>query len=253
MTPWAIALITFGCVFGGALAGMRLRRLLPEEHLREESKDMVRLVTGLIATLSALVLGLLIASATNSFDAVNEGFKESAAKIILVDRALAQYGPETKELRINIRDAYAARIKQLFPADRSKRAAGDGFMEPASVEGIEQRIQALTPNTELQRSQKARALQLGNEIAQARWMAFEEVGTRTPTLFLAVLVAWLTAMFASFGLFAPGNRTTITALVIGALSVATAILIIEELSDPLNGIIAISSTPMLNALGMLGK
>ncbi len=111
---------------------------------------------------------------------------------------------------------------------------------PASVETLDQKLLALAPTSELQHLQKARALQLSNEIAQARWMAFEEVGTRTPPVFLAVLVAWLTAMFASFGLFAPQNRTTITALVIGALSVATAIFLIEEMSDPLGGIIAIS-------------
>ena len=92
MTAWSVAFITFACVFGGALAGMWLRGRLLEHHLREESKDMVRLVTGLIATLSALVLGLLIASSKSSFDEVNEGFKESAAKIILVDRAPRNMG-----------------------------------------------------------------------------------------------------------------------------------------------------------------
>ena len=253
MTAWSVAFITFACVFGGALVGMWLRGRLPEHHLREDSKDMVRLVTGLIATLSALVLGLLIASSKSSFDAVNEGFKESAAKIILVDRALAQYGPEAREVREALRNAYAARIRQLFPDDRSSGTVGDSLHGPASVAALDQKLLALAPASELQRLQKARALQLSDEIAQARWMAFEEVGTRTPPVFLAVLVAWLTAMFASFGLYAPQNRTTITALVIGALSVATAIFLIEEMSDPLGGIIAISSTPMLNALGMLGK
>ena len=253
MTPWAVALITFACVYGGARAGMWLQGRLPEHHLREESKDMVRLVTGLIATLSALVLGLLIASAKTSFDAVNEGFKESAAKVILIDRALAQYGPEAKDLRAAVRDAYAARIRQLFSGDRSYGKAGDSLQGPASAEVLEQRILALTPASDLQRAQKARALELSNEIAQARWMSFEEVGTSTPPAFLAVLVFWLAVMFASFGLFAPRNRTTITALVIGALSVSTAIFLIEEMSDPIGGVIAISSKPMVNALGMLGK
>ena len=101
MSPFAIGLIVLVCVFGGALLGMLLRRVLPEHHLNEASKDVVKVVTGLIATLAALVLGLLIASAKNSFDTVNEGFRQSAAKIILLDRALAQYGSETKDgLRI---------------------------------------------------------------------------------------------------------------------------------------------------------
>ena len=91
MSSWAVALITFVCVFGGALAGTRIRGLLPEEHLSDESKATVNLVTALIATLSALVLGLLIASAKNSFDAVAEDIRAIAAKTILIDRALAQY------------------------------------------------------------------------------------------------------------------------------------------------------------------
>jgi|APFre7841882630_1041343.scaffolds.fasta_scaffold09007_1 hypothetical protein len=191
MTAWSVAFITFACVFGGALAGTWLRCRLPGHHLREDSKDMVRLVTGLVATLSALVLGLLIASSKSSFDAVNEGFKESAAKIILVDRALAQYGPEVRDVREAVRNAYAARIRQLFPDDRSSGTAGDSPNGPASVETLDQKLLAFAPASELQRLQKARALQLSDEIAQARWMAFEAVGTRTPPIFLAAFVARL--------------------------------------------------------------
>ena len=253
MSPWAVASITFGCVFGGALAGMGLRRILPEHHLSEDSKDVVRLVTGLVATLSALVLGLLIASAKSSFDSVNETFKESAAKVILVDRTLAQYGPDAREVRELLRTAYAARIRQLFPDEGGQVSAGDALEGPAAIQGVEQKIRALAPVNELQRALQSRALQLTYEIAQARWNAFEQVGNRTPPTLLAVLVSWLAAMFASFGLFAPRNPTAVTVLVIGALAVATSILLIEEMSEPLRGIIAISSLPMRNALAILGK
>src|SRR4029434_1098383 len=254
MSAWAVASITFVCVFGGALAGMWLRSVLSESHLSEASKDIVKLVTGLIATLSALVLGLLIASAKSSFDSVNESFKETAAKIILVDRTLAQYGPDASDVRKTVRTAYAARINRLFPQDGRRLAGSDAVSGgPPLAEGVEQRIQALAPNTDVQRAILSRALQLTYEIAQARWDAFEESGTRTPPMFVAVLVFWLTSMFAGFGLFAPRNTITMTALVIGALSVATAIFLIEEMNDPLGGVIAISSTPMRNALAIIGK
>ena len=117
MSPVAIALVVLACVFGGALLGMFLSTVLPEHHLSEGSKDVVKLVTGLIATLAALVLGLLVASAKSSFDAANEGFRQSAAKVILLDRTLAQYGPETKDVREMLRKGFAARIDQLFPKD----------------------------------------------------------------------------------------------------------------------------------------
>ena len=122
MSSIAIGLIVFVCVFGGALLGLFLRTVLPEQHLSEESKDVVKLVTGLVATLAALVLGLLVASAKSSFDTVNEGFRQSAAKIIVLDRTLAQYGPETKDLREVLRRGFAARVEQLFSKDPSKRA-----------------------------------------------------------------------------------------------------------------------------------
>ena len=253
MSAWIVASITFICVFGSAYAAMKFRDKVPEHHLREESRDMVRLVTGLMATLSALVLGLLIASAKSSFDTINEGFKVSAAKIVLIDRTLAEYGPEAADARKLLRDAYAARIEQIFSRSGDAGKTVGALAQTPLVEAIERKIQGLAPNTEFQRMLQARALQLGYEIAQTRWNAFEEAGARTPPLLLVVLVFWLAAMFASFGLFAPRNRTTVTALVIGAFAVATAVFVIEEMADPLAGIIKISSTPMRNALAILGK
>ena len=118
MSPIAVALLVLTCTFGGALLGMFLRTVLPEHHLDDASKDVVKLVSGLMATLAALVLGLLVASSKNSFDTVNEGFRESAAKIILLDRALAQYGPETQGIREVLKAGFAARIEQLLSQRR---------------------------------------------------------------------------------------------------------------------------------------
>ena len=115
MSPIAIATIVFVCVFGGALLGIFLRTVLPEHHLNDASKDVVKLVAGLIATLAALVLGLLVASAKNSFDTTNEGFRQSAARVIMLDRALAQYGPETKDVREMLRRGFAARVDRSLP------------------------------------------------------------------------------------------------------------------------------------------
>ena len=253
MSAWAVASITFVCVFGGALAGMWLRSVAAEHYLSEEAKDIVKLVTGLIATLSALVLGLLIASAKSSFDSINGEFRDSAVKVILLDRALAQYGPDANDVREALRNAYAARLNRLFPQDGRTIAESEALSGPSLAEAVEARIQALVPATDAERTLRLRAMQLIYEIAQARWNTFEQAGTRTPPAFVAVLVFWLAAMFAGFGLFSPRNMTTMTALVIGALSVATAILLIEEMNDPLAGIIAISSAPMRNALAIIGK
>lgn len=253
MSAWGIGLTSFASIFAGALAGLYLRRLLPEHHLAEESKDVVKLVTGVVATLSALVLGLLIASAKTSFDTINEAFKQSAAKVIQIDRLLAQYGPEAKGVRELLRSNYAARIDMLFPAHKSEGNVRRVLREPSSAEEVENRVRALAPATDLQRGLQSRAVQLIGEVEQTRWLGFEEAESRTPAAFLVVLVSWLAAMFAGFGLFAPRNATALAALAIGALAVSTAVFLIEEMGRPLDGVIAIPSEPMRNALDLLGR
>ena len=241
------------CVFGGALFGMFLSTVLPEHHLSEASKDIVKLVTGLIATLAALVLGLLVASAKNAFDTANEGFRQSAARIILLDRTLAQYGPETKEVREMLGKGFAARIDQLFPKERSRHASLGAAEGTAAIEAFAQRLRTLSPQTDAQRALQSRAVEIIDSVGQARWLGIEEEGNTIPTPFLVVLVLWLTVMFASFGLFAPRNAIAVTVLFLGALSLSGAIFLIEELNNPLGGFTSISRAPMDSALGFIGN
>jgi hypothetical protein len=254
MSASAIALLTFLCVFGGALAGLALRRALPEHHMSADSRDVVKVVTGLMATLSALVLGLLIASAKSSFDTVNDAFKRAAANIILIDRVLAQYGPGADELRQLLRSGFAARIDQLFSSGGDARGGGPNALRDASaMELLDSKVRAVAATDDVQRKLKARAEQLVADLIQARWVGFEEASNTTPAVFLVVLVAWLAAMFVGFGLFAPRNATALAALTIGALAVSTSIFLIEEMGRPLDGLIAVSSEPMRSALSVLGK
>jgi hypothetical protein len=248
----AIAFVVLACVVGGALLGMFLGAVLPEHHLNEASKDVVKLVTGLITTLAALVLGLLVASAKNSFDTANEEFRQSAAKIILLDRTLAQYGPETKEIRGMLRSDFAERVDQLFPKNRPQHSSMGAAQGTVAIEALSGRLRSLSPQSDAQRDLQSRALEIVDSVAQARWLGIEQQEDTTPTPFLVVLVLWLTFMFASFGLFAPRNVIAVAVLFLGALSVSGAIFLIEELNNPLGGVIAISRAPMDRALGYIG-
>ena len=251
MSEWAIGLMTLVCVYAGALVGLGLQRLLPEHHLSNESKDSVKLVAGLLATLSALVLGLLIASAKTSFDAVGDALKQSAAKVIIIDRLLAEYGPEAKGVREQLKRQYAERVARLFPD------AGAGSVkvapEASAVEGFQRSLRTLKPATDEQRAILSRVQQLADEVTQTRWLAFEEQTSSTPSAFLTVLVSWLVMMFVSFGLFTPRNATAFGALFFGALAVATSIFLIEEMNHPFDGFITIPREPMRNALSVLGQ
>jgi len=245
--------IVFACTFGGALAGMLLRAVLPEHHVSQESKDVVKLGMGLIATLAALVLGLLIASAKSAFDAQRSGFQQLAANLVMLDRALARYGPETKDAREALRRLVTVTIERLWPEDDSKSSGlGSTSLTASGVNLIDQ-IRELTPKNEGQRWAQSQALQITTDLARSRWLLIEQNESAIPTAFLVVVVFWLTVLFTSFGLFSPGNSTVIATLFVCALSVAGALFLIADLDEPFGGLIQISSTPLRNALSEFGQ
>jgi hypothetical protein len=235
-----VGAIVFACTFGGALVGMTLRALLPERHLTAETKEVVKLGTGLIATLSALVLGLLIASAKSSFDAQRTGFQQLSANLILLDRMLARYGPETKEARV-------------WPADASQSVGLGAHAITASGATVYERVRDLSPKTDAQRSLQSQCLQICTDLARTRLLLTQEDESAIPRPFLIVVVFWLTVLFTSFGLFSPWNPTVIITLLVCALSVAGAMFLIVDLDQAFDGLIQISSTPLRNALGQLGQ
>lgn len=252
MSAIATAAIIFACLSACALLGMLLHSRVPVDHLSAESKDVVKLAMGLIATMAALVLGLLTASAKSSFDTWNNEIKQSAAKIILLDRTLAHYGPEAKPIRDLIRDAVAFRIAQTWPEDNPHGGTLDSSTTQAA-EGIEGDIRALAPQNDTQRALQSKALQISGDLLGARWVLLTQAGSSTPGLFLVVLVFWLCVLFASFGILAPRNTTVIAALLFCALSVAGSTFLILEMDRPLEGVLKISSAPLRYALAHLDQ
>lgn len=250
VTSVAISWIVFACVFGGALLGIALRALLPTHHLTTESRDVVRLGMGLIATMSALVLGLVIASAKSSYDAQRNELTQLSANVILLDRAMAHYGGETKEARDLLRRTVVAVLARMWPEDGSPPAPPHVF---AGSETFFDQLQKLSPQNDAQRSIKAQALAISVDVARTRWLLIEQRGSSIPVPFLVVLVSWLTILFVSFGLFAPRNTTVTVTLLVCALSVSGAIFLILQLDRPFEGLIQISSAPLRNALMLLGQ
>jgi hypothetical protein len=151
MSPTAIGGIVFACVFAGALGGMALGSILPDHHLSEESLDVVKLGMGLIATMSALVLGLLVASAKSSFDSQENQLKQAAAHTLMLDRVLAQYGPETGEARELLRLIVARRIEATWPEDGTLPKVLESSDIMPLVESAQKKIRELTPKDEGQR------------------------------------------------------------------------------------------------------
>ena len=250
MSAIVTSLIVFACVFGGALFGMLLRAVLPAHHFDDDTKDVIKLGMGLIATMTALILGLLIASAKGSYDTQKAEVAELSAKVIFLDRVLARYGPETKEIRNLLRGSVEREIDRVWPKDRARAPQ----LEPGGSAGIGHgKIQDLSPKDDAQRSLKAQALSILTDIQQTRWLMFVQRGSSFPMLFLVVVVSWLTIIFTSFGLFAPRNATVIATLLVCALSVTAAILMILELNTPFEGLIQISPAQLRDTLMVVGQ
>ena len=255
MNPTVVAVIVFGCTFGGALLGMWLRNVLPEHHLSAESRDTVKVGVGLIATMTALVLGLVTASAKSSFDAVDTAVKQTAVEILTLDRLLARYGPEASEARRGLQHAIRARIDMLWPPDSSKPAeldpirAGGG----SAAEGLAEAIRSLRPRDDSQRALQSRALDLSEALLQARWLGLAGTESSIPMPFLVILLFWLTLTFSSFGLFAPRNATVVATLFVCALSVGSAVFLVLEMDVPFGGLLRVSADPLRNALERLNQ
>ena len=252
MSPMATSWIVFVCVFGGALFGMLLRKILPPHHLDADSKDVVKLGMALIATMSALVLGLLIASAKSSFDAQKGEFTQMSANIIQLDRILARFGPETKEARDVLRRT-ALSLDRNWSEGTSRSEKLDSRAMRAGGASFYEKIQGLTPRSDFQRAIQGQALQIALDLGQMRSLLLEQAGSAIPTPFLVVMVFWLAVIFTSFGLFAPYNATVVATLILCALSVSGAIFLILELDSPFAGLMRISDAPLRNALAILGQ
>lgn len=251
-----LGFISAGCIFGGILVGLLLRKLVPDNHLQEESKDTIKLGAGMVATVSALVLGLLVASAKSSFDSTEDAITQRGAKVMLVDRLLADYGPETKPAREQLRKTVASMTQMLWPEEESKITGPSGLSAYERMNGMEtlqMTLFELTPTTDAQRLLLVKAQQNVIELRESRWVLIQRSQRVIPLPFLVVLLFWLTMLHLSFGLLAPRNATAITVLLMSALSVSGALFIILDMSHPLQGIIKVSSAPMRKALELLGQ
>jgi hypothetical protein len=241
-----IAFILFVVLVGAALLGKRVRRYLPEDHLSADSRDSVKLAMGLVATMTALVLGLLVSSAKDGYDTKRSVVIQMAAKVAFLDRVLALYGPETAEARGDLRAAVTDAVRRIWPTDQS----GPAQLAPNQQAGDELYvgIQRLSPHDDTQRALKAQVATLMVDLGQLRSLLVAQSIPSISKPMLIILVSWLVVIFFGFSLIAPPNATTMLALVASAFAVACAIFLILELDHPFGGLIHIPSEPLINVL-----
>jgi hypothetical protein len=245
MYSFTVAAIVLGCTFGAALVGLFLHRKL-ESHLDTQSRDVIKLVMGLIGTMSALILGLLIASADSSYKAQKSALQTLSADIVLADRLLASYGVDTKKAREELRSAIRGGQERIWSR---------GAPQPANLNAAAnfiEHLQNLSPKTETAKILQSRVFEVAVKVMQSRLLMSEQAEESLPRPFLTLLVFWICALFLGFGLFTRSNATVVAALLLGAASVSAAIFLIFELSTPYRGIMQISDAPLRHALSQIG-
>lgn len=253
MSSFSTACIVFGCVFGSALLSTFLRRALPDHHLSPDARDVVKLGMGLVATLAALVLGLLVAAAKGTYDAQTAAVRQMSVQVMLLDRGLSHYGPETKEVRELLRKGMTATRDTLWPGAGSGTADLAPGMGRVEMEGLFDKIADLSPKTDVQRVIRSRAMDVTVEMGQTRFRLFAQKDSSIPLPFFVVLVFWLTILFAGYGLLAPPNFTVVAALFVCAVSISGAVFLILELDKPFEGIVHVSRAPLDEVLMRLGQ
>ena len=241
-----VTALAFAGIFGAAMLGMRLRLVLPEHQLSEETKDTIRLGMGLVATMTALLLGLLIASAKGSYDTQRSQVILLAGKVGYLERVLTVYGPDTAESISFLRVSNDTLVNKLW----SDESSPESQVDPTVSEGHEllSSIHKLSPQSEEQRYLKIEALDAVADIARTRWLLVAQSDTSIPRPLLTLVIVWLTVIFLSVGLFAPTNKTVVVTMVIVSLLVASALFLILELDRPFDGVIQTSSAPLRNAM-----
>ncbi|HTR42426.1 MAG TPA: hypothetical protein VMH87_12490 [Pseudomonadales bacterium] len=238
------------CLLAAVVLGVRLRTFLPEQHLSAESRDAIKLALGLVATMTAILLGLLVSSAKTTYDTERNEVVQIAAKITFLNRLLTIYGPEAEPVRVHLRDAVAASVKSARPemsestlSNASQQSNGEIYLA----------IQNLPAHDDMQRGLKAQAAATLIDVGQLQTLLMAQSLPSISMPLLVALVSWLFVIFLGFSMLAPSNMTTTVILVASVFSVAIAVFLIVELDQPMRGVIRISSEPILNALDQFPK
>jgi Protein of unknown function (DUF4239) len=253
MSTIGIAAISLICSFGGAWAGMVIRERLPGEHFSQDTAEVVKLGTGLIGTMAALVLGLLVASAATEFNSEATGVQALATNYILLDRALRHYGPEAMPAREWLRTLTGQTVRQATGGAPTPLEAAKAAPVTDAASEMFDAIRDLEPRTNAQKLIQNQCVQVCADLARTRWTLIAGAENPIPTLFLLVLMFWLIALFLGFGLLSPRNATVLVVLFVSALSVAAAMFIILDLNQPFDGLIRVSIDPVRDALAELNK
>ena len=253
MNPLVISLIVILCCVAGGHLGMYIHTRLPDHHLTADAKETVKLGAGLVATMTALVLGLLVSSAKETLDTMNRELTQDGAKVILLDRSLAEYGQEAEPVRVLLRNNLDSVLKQYWGEDMSNEAILQTARGSHSIEQVQTQLRELKPVSDSQRQLQSQAIQIGSDLVQSRWLMIEQAQRELPKAFVVILLLWLTVLYVCYGLITPKNGTVRVVFLVSSISIAAAIFLIMEMNTPLSGVIKVSGKPLYQAQKVISR
>ena len=226
--------------FGSSLFGFLIQWLVPLQHMTD-SKPAVGSVVGLVTLLLALVLGLLIWTSYGVFTTQQSEAQDLATTTLQLDLLLERYGPEARVGRIELKEAVRRSRKRFF-GHRGAALETLSFAESRhSMLSIEAFFASLNPPDDERRQMLATAKGYANSIVQTQLLMSRQLINPVPMLLIFMVLGWSSLLFLGFGLLAKFTLLSVVANAFGALSVASAMFLILEFSQPYSGVFTISS------------
>jgi hypothetical protein len=249
------ALAVAVAMFAAGLLGLFLQRALPDHHTSGGSRDMISSILNLLTLLCALVTGLLIWQAYGVYSGQNMQIQSLASKVMQLDLALSDYGPEADPARAQLRDALGKTIDQVWAASESDNnfAANTFASALQNRRAREKVLEGLHPSTDQQKQALAAAVSASDALGQARMQMSFALSAPVAYPLLLTVVGWIACLFCGFGLTSRSTVTSLIALAVGSIAVASAVLLILDLSNPYSGLVRASSAPLEQALAVMGK
>ncbi len=255
MSPEKFAFGVAIAVFAGGTVGLTLQRLLPERFTTGGPRDMIGAVVGLLTLLSALVLGLLIWTAYGVYSGQSLAVQTLAAKVLQLDLALADYGPDATPVRAGVRQNLAKTIDEIWRVNESDAdfVANNFAAAVQNLRSREKALEGLNPSTDAQKQALAAAMVTVESIGQSRLQMSFALSNPVSYPLILMVVGWATFLFCGYGLMSKGNAMSVAAGAVGAVAVSSAVYLILDLSDPYSGVFRASSAPLEQVLAVMGK
>ncbi len=239
-------------VFAAGALGLTLHGRLPEKHSPDKSAGMIGAMTGLLSLLLALVLGTFAGSAYTLYATQKSELETLGARIMQLDSALEAFGPETQPGREALRKALRQTYDEIWGDSTGTPSNVDLKSIFAGTRMLDQYLLSLSPKSDGQKQALSMANSAATDINKTRLLMGLQLASGIPWPMLTIVICWSLLMFCGYGLVSPVNRTVVTSVGLGAITIASAIFMIVQLSNPYSGAFKLSAKPVMDTIEALG-